>query len=168
MTVPLHGKKAAGRVALVDDTEYPLVSQYIWHVAEYPRKGNRRPRGPYAITNARRADGKWTTLQMHTLITGYRQTDHRDHNGLNNQRSNLRDATNVENMRNSRGHIRRKSRFKGVSYQGWQARITANGKYHNLGFFDNEEDAARAYDRAARELHGEFAYLNFPDTDPVY
>jgi AP2 domain len=162
MTVPLRGEKAAGRVVLVDDEDYDLVMQYKWHVMETPGKGNRRARGPYAQTNTRRKDGKATTTQMHAMITGYLQTDHRDHNGLNNQRSNLRDATVAENNMNSRAQLRKKSRFKGVTYLGWLARISVNGKQRQIGFFETEEEAARAYDAAAREGYGEFAYLNFP------
>jgi hypothetical protein len=164
-TVPLRGKKAAGRVARVDDGDYELVSAYTWYVYEAKRPG-RRTQGPYATAPIWR-DGKWTTIRMHTLIMGRKGIDHKDHDGLNNQRSNLRDATPGQNSHNTRAHAGAFSRFKGVScsFDGniWVAQICVNGHNRRLGRFPFEEEAARAYDAAAREAFGEYAYLNFPD-----
>jgi hypothetical protein len=170
-TVPLHGRKAAGRVALVDDEDYDLVMQYRWHVREEQRPGRRRPNGPYARTNVRIGD-RSTTIAMHSLLTGWPLTDHADHNGLNNQRYNLRPATFTENNANKREQAGTSSRFKGVCWaastlrtgeQGrWLARIEANDRAHYLGKFACEEDAARAYDAAARRFFGAYACLNFP------
>lgn len=91
--------------------------------------------------------------------------DHIDMNPVNNHVSNLRWCTNSQNMRNTRPLANSTSRFKGVcwdkSRSKWRAQIKIDGKHRNLGQFENEEDAARAYDTAARELHGEFARLNF-------
>ena len=162
-TVPLHGKKAAGRVALVDDEDYDLVMRYRWYVWEVLRK--RGQSGPYAIAPIRR-DGKQTTIRMHMLITGWPMTDHIDHDGLNNQRSNLRPATPGQNMHNMRAHRDSFSRFKGVSWNyecnNWTAQICVNGRNRRLGGYPFEEDAARAYDAAAHEAFGEYACLNFP------
>lgn len=162
-TVPLHGAKAAGRVALVDDEDYGLVSQYRWYVWENLKR--RSPVGPYAIAPIRR-DGKQTTIKMHILIMGQPGIDHRNHNGLDNQRSNLRLATAGQNTHNMRAHRDGFSRFKGVSWSFdgniWVAQICVNGHNRRLGRFPFEEEAARAYDAAAREAHGEFACLNFP------
>ena len=91
MTVPLGGKKAAGRVALVDDEDYELVNQYRWHVREDARPGHRS--GPYAGTCLPGPGGKFVFVFMHTLVTDFPKPDHIDGNGLNNQRSNLRPAT---------------------------------------------------------------------------
>lgn len=168
-TVPLHGEKAAGRVALVDDGDYGLVMQYRWNVWEDPGPGHRHTRGhgPYAMTKITRG-GVETTTRMHQMITGWPLTDHKDHDGLNNQRSNLRRATVRQNGLNSRPALNRSSRFKGVSWhkqsQRWSALIRSLGTAHELGFYRDETDAARAYDAAARELFGEFAYLNFPES----
>jgi len=156
----LNGKKAAGRVALVDDEDYQLVSQYKWHILEEKRPG--RLHGPYAVSSIKRADGSGTTIRMHCLILGATNIDHRDGNGLNNQRSNLRIATDTQNKAN--GYSRSgTSKFKGVyrSKYRWIATIRINGKTYYIGSFTVEEDAACAYDTAARKAWGEFARLNF-------
>lgn len=164
-TVPLGGQKAAGRVALVDDEDCALVSQYNWYVQEDTRPGHRS--GPYARTTVYDpASGKTTALFMHALIAGYPRPDHADGNGLNNQRSNLRPATPGQNGANKRKRLSATSRYIGVHRANredrWKATITCDGKRRWLGTFVSEEKAARAYDDAARELFGEFARLNFP------
>jgi hypothetical protein len=156
-TIPLHGKKAADRVALVDDADYELVSRYRWHMSH-----------DYATAHIRRADGRWTKITMHNLIMGCVGIDHRNLNGLDNQRSNLRPATQPQNMGNTRAHAGSSSAFKGVSWdrqhQKWLAQISIGGHQHHLGRFLNEEDAARTYDAAAREEFGSFARLNFEES----
>jgi hypothetical protein len=166
-TVPLHGKIAAGRVALVDDEDYELVMQYRWNVLERARNG--RTHGPYAITDTGYGRTGRRGILMHKLLTGWPQTDHRDHDGLNNQRSNLRPATNSQNHANERPGTGFASAYKGVSLgsrgHGWQARIrVGGGERLYLGIFKSEIDAARAYDAAARKHHAEYACLNFPRT----
>jgi hypothetical protein len=94
--------------------------------------------------------------------------DHDDHNGLNNSRINLRLATLSQNNCNRRKKTGCSSRYKGVCRKKndkWRARITSSKKRILLGDFDNEIDAAKAYDQAARLYHDKFAVLNFPD-DP--
>jgi hypothetical protein len=162
MTVPLRGAKAAGRVALVDDADYELVSPYRWWVLEERRPG-RKPYGPYAATSS--GPGGAPVL-MHKMLTGWPRTDHVNHDGLDNQRPNLRPATQGQNMGNARPQAGRTSQYKGVGWnrqcQKWQARIKVNYKGRHLGLFAAEEDAARAYDAAAVKEFGEFACLNFP------
>jgi hypothetical protein len=165
--VILHGDKAAGRVALVDDEDYEMVSGYRWYVDEYQR-GSGLKVGPYAVSVVNRAGPgeprKQSTIRMHKLITGWRETDHADHNGLNNQRSNLRPAEG-RNQRNSRKGPGTSSAYKGVSWYAptnrWVAQISRGYKKIYLGYFADEKAAALAYDAAARELFGEFACTNF-------
>lgn len=165
-TVPLHGKKAAGRVALVDDGDYDLVMQYRWHVRERQLPGHSKD-GPYALVNVWLGNGKYHTILMHKLITGWPMTDHVNHDGLDNRRQNLRHATSSQNQLNRLPVSGGTSRYKGVSWvtreQKWRADIRIDSKRIYLGAFASEEEAARAYDAMAREKGGGYAYLNFPE-----
>lgn len=173
-TVPLHGNKAAGRVVRVDDEKYDLVMHYRWYVKEVaPRKGNRGI-GPYALAVFENdplgriaPDGHSHSLLMHSLITGWPLVDHEDRDGLNNQRYNLREATGQQNHFNRPGDVDTSSQYKGVFWNPrkryWHANIMASGEPFSLGSFLSETEAAIAYDAAASEKHGAFAYLNFPE-----
>lgn len=104
---------------------------------------------------------------MHRQVLGVTdpktKVDHRDGDGLNNCRSNLRRSTHQQNMYNQRKHgLNTSSRFKGVNIfkSQWQSRITANGLRIFLGYFPTEEQAAKAYNRAALRYHKSFALLN--------
>lgn len=106
---------------------------------------------------------------MHRLIGNtpdYLQCDHKDGNGINNQKNNLRNCTSTENKRNQKKH-KGTSIYKGVSVrQGknyWKARI---GSKH-IGYFKKERHAAIAYDIWAKEIYGEFAQFNFPKRKPL-
>lgn len=159
--VPLYGSKAQGRVARVDDADYELAMTYRWNVQEQPETSS----GPYAKSGA---------VYLHTLLTGWALTDHKDGDGLNCQRYNMREATdaqNLANQRKSRSYAGKptQSRYKGVSRNGsgWAAKIIINRQYHYLGTYADEADAGRAYDAAAKEAHGAFARVNFPDDWPA-
>ena len=97
--------------------------------------------------------------------------DHRNGDGLDNRRGNLREATHSQNGCNSRKRTNTSSQFLGVYFNKtkrlWASSIKSHGKRIWLGYFKSEVDAARAYDRAAIKYHGEFARLNFPREDYI-
>ena len=101
---------------------------------------------------------------MHNQVMGFPKefVDHRDHDGLNNQKSNLRKCTQSENQANSRRRIDNGSGFKGVCRfrNKWQAQISVDGKLKYLGLYQVPELAAIAYDSAAVEHYGQFALTN--------
>jgi hypothetical protein len=103
---------------------------------------------------------------MHRFIMGMsfgdrKKIDHRDGNGLNNQRHNLRPATHAQNMCNYKKPATNTSGYKGVTWHKqhakWQAKIRVDGKRLSLGTFGSPEEAYAAYCKAANDLHGEFA-----------
>jgi hypothetical protein len=106
---------------------------------------------------------------LHRLVLGLSEddplVDHRDLDGLNNKRKNLRVATKSQNGHNRLKRADNTSGYKGVylcrSTGRWRAATQAEGARHKLGRFDDPESAARAYDTAALRLHGEFARTNF-------
>lgn len=150
-----------GYVATVDDEDYERVISYgPWHV-DIPR-GKHTAYARKTLT----VDGRKTTIKMHVFILGVSGVDHANGNGLDNRRANLRAATNAQNSANRRRRSDNTSGFKGVSFhrrsRKWQAYACQGGKQNHLGYHATAEQAARAYDEAARELFGPFARLNFP------
>lgn len=162
-----------GLVAIVDDEDYDLVSDIVW-CAE------KQCRTVYAKSNTR-VDGKPASLYMHRLLLGLPagsgtgvEVDHRNGDGLDNRRHNIRVVTRRQNMQNrTRKRRGTSSRFKGVSWdkrdQKWAAEIridSGEGRSRKvfLGRFIQEEDAAKAYDSAARRYFGEYAAPNFEET----
>jgi len=94
--------------------------------------------------------------------------DHVNRNGLDNRKANLRPATVSQNLCNRpKRRTKTRSKYKGLEWdkiqKKWKVRIQLNGRKTYLGSFDNELDAAKAYDNAARKCHGEFACPNFTE-----
>jgi len=148
-----------GMFALVDDSDFEYLNQWKWRAGECTNSF-------YAV---REVGNRITrhTVYLHRLIMGAekgQQVDHKNHNTLDNQRSNLRLCLPCENGYNRRRAAPNStSRFKGVYLTPagtWCAQITHKGKCTSLGCFKEETDAAIAYNAAALQLKGEFAYLN--------
>lgn len=145
-----------GKVSLVDDEDYDKVMGYNWNA--HPEKHRWYATGHY--------NGK--LRRMHRVIMGVTDpeiiVDHIDGDGLNNQKSNLRLATNSQNISNQRPRENFTSKYKGVHWDKftgkWRVQVQSKEKIIRVGRFDDEIDAALAYNNAAIELQGEFARLN--------
>ena len=151
-----------GYYAIVDLQDYDRLRQYKWHVSE----GN----SSYATRNGPLRQGRRNQIWMHREILGIEGTmvaDHINHNTLDNRRANLRPATKLQDSYNCRKKRKNtSSRYKGVFWSKhankWRSQIKVSRRRIHLGYFDSEIEAARAYDRAARKHHKEFAVPNFP------
>lgn len=150
-----------GQVTIVDDWWFDELNQYKWHAAWSPCT-----QSYYAVRSSPTLFGKRIPIRMHAVIAGTPKgmhTDHINHNTLYNLESNLRVCTASQNRINRGKQIDNTSGYKGVCWHktGWTSQIKINGKTTYLGIYLDPEEAARAYDKAAKELHGEFAVLNF-------
>lgn len=148
--IELRNRKGhPSQYAIVDDCDYEQLIERFWYCADGRAvRGNPRIFMHREIVNA--PDGM--------------EVDHINGNQLDNRRCNLRICTHAQNTRNRKPHGSL-PRFKGVKAvdRRWCAQIMVNGIETYLGRFDSAVAAARAYDAAARRLHGEYARLNFPD-----
>jgi hypothetical protein len=139
--------------AIVEDSDYEELIKYSWFAHKVGDKIYAR--------NTKMA-------YMHRLITNASETaivDHIDGNGLNNTKGNLRCCNKSQNGANRKGPNKNsRSKYLGVCLfkqtNKWQARVQKDGKYYHVGYFKNEDDAALAYNRKAKELFGEYAYEN--------
>lgn len=155
-----------GKFAIVDAEDYERLNQHKWFA--------KKQRNTYCAQRHIICNGKYTSICMHQEILcvphGIR-INHRSGNYLDNRKSNLRTATRKQSSYSARPKKNCTSEYKGVSWnkgrKKWCANIGYDYKLYYLGGFDNEEDAARAYDRKAIALFGEFARLNFPEDQKV-
>lgn len=153
-----------GKVAVIDFEDFDLVRGMKWHA-------NKGGHGLYyAVRNVPLADGTRTAAKMHRVITGCPpglEVNHINGDGLDNRRQNLQVCTSQQN---AWARCRKKngtsSKYRGVLWskqsKRWRARLMHNDKRLHLGYFNIEEDAARAYDTAAIKYFGEHAAPNFP------
>ena len=146
---------------LVDAADQWALETYKWKVIRHTTKtGNLF----YAQT--------WIDVKMvylHRFLmdpSPGQKVDHRNCNGLDNRRSNLRIATGSQNLANQRKRTGCSSQYKGVCWHKaggwWRADIQINKRRLYLGHFASEENAAKAYDTAALTAWGKYARLNFP------
>jgi len=150
------------QLALVDNEDYDWLNQWKWYA-----QWNRGTESFYAARHSKQIKGKRTTIQMHRLILNLLDGVDGDHiNGitLDNQRHNLRPDPEGRNTQNQKTPRNNTSGYKGVSWdkraRKWKTMVTFKNKKYYAGLFDIKEDAARAYNNKALELHGEFARLN--------
>lgn len=156
-----------GKEAIIDAADLPIVAPYRWHAS----KGH----GDiwYAKATIQLGHRRSTTIFMHRIIDGAPedvQVDHRDHDGLNNRRHNVRRCGHDQNLQNMRKKTSNTSGYIGVQWEKrrrhWVALLLKDGKNTYIGSFRTAKEAAIARDRAALASRGVFAVLNFPEESP--
>lgn len=148
---------SCGTSFLVDKEDYDRVSRHRWHTNH---EG-------YVLRTVYIEKGRWEKVRLHRFLMNAPENkvvDHVNRDVLDNRKSNLRLASKMENVWNSGIRSTNTSGYKGVSYRKeskkWKAQINVNGKRVNLGHFESKHDAARMFNFWAKDLHGEFAWLN--------
>ncbi len=149
-----------GKFAMVDDEDYAWLNQFKWAFTIAKKKNTGYAMLGFGI------NGRLDYIYMHRLIMNFPENfgiDHKDRNGLNNQKSNLRICNPSQSSANQTRSKKNTSGFKGVCFRHkrklrqWQATINFQRKYIYLGYFNTAEEAHEAYKKAAVELFGEFA-----------
>ncbi len=157
-----------GKKCIVDDDQYQFLNQWKWYVVTAC--------GIFYAVRGDYSSGKHVRIHMERLIMNVemhkrninKTVDHINGNSLDNRKKNLRICSLVQNFYNQKKSKNNTSGFKGVQNWSkwrknkiWHAVIRKNYKLIHLGSFEIQEEAALAYDRAAKELFGEYARLNF-------
>lgn len=148
--IKLHGKKGTGLYLLVDEADFDIVSPFSWFLGSHG----------YACS-------KQNTVLAHRLILDNpsgKEIDHINGDKLDCRRTNLRIVTRQQNSLNKAKHKDNTSGYKGVHWfkrdKKWQAQICNAGKRYHLGYYKDIREAAKAYNNAAKKLHGNYAILN--------
>lgn len=143
-----------GKEAMVDDEDYDFLMQWKWSLAH-----------GYAVRAMPGTAG--LKIYMHRVVNQTpddKMTDHKDSDGLNNQKSNLRSCDRSENNRNRRVNKSNSSGLKGVTWYKrsgkWLAQFASHGQRFYLGYFPTAELAHEAYCKYAVTYHGEFHRTN--------
>ena len=138
-------KLSTGKYALVDDEDFELVSKYYWNGKRYAT----------------------TLLPMHRLIMGVskgQEIDHINADKMDNRKANLRIVTHGENLMNRPPLKNNTTGLKGVTWhqreQKYQVRVSKGRKREFLGYFEDKIEAAKIYNKRAKELYGDIAWLN--------
>lgn len=153
----------SGDKVMVSDKDFKKVSSYRWSTLKSKN---------HSLLYARRTFCNGVSRKhvfLHRFILGITdpkvKVDHRDRNGLNCTRKNLRTCTHSQNLYNSKLRVNNTSGFKGVSWnkwhKAWMVKIRSQNNYVFLGYFGSRVTGAKVYDRAARKLFGRFARTNF-------
>lgn len=153
----INSRKYGKKIVLIDDEDYDKIKDFRWRVNLDKRSGVF-----YVRT------GRIKVICLHRYLLNCPKNmvvDHKNHNGLDNKKINLRICTNAENSKNKEKYKRgATSKYKGVHWgkdrNKWRASIKSDNRVIMIGQFDDEKKAAEAYNEAAIKYHGEFANLN--------
>jgi hypothetical protein len=156
-------KLTRGKYAIVDVEDFERLNKYKWHCTHcgYAKTAvpNKSDKGPRQIP-----------VSMHKLICPAPDgmiIDHINRNSLDNRKANLRAATQKQNVWNRKfKRTKGRTRYNGIRWdknkEKWQVRLTINGRRESFGYYADEIEAAKAFDRVAKKYRGEYAFLNFP------
>jgi len=156
-------KLTRGKYAIVDVEDFERLNKYKWHCTHYGYAKR-------AVSNKSDKGRRQVWSYMHKMVCPAPKgmiVDHINRNCRDNRKANLRPATQKQNVWN-RKFVRKtgKTRYNGIRWdknkEKWQVRLTINGRRESFGYYADETEAAKAYDRVAEEYRGEYAFLNFP------